>query len=219
MEIGSSIEVFQDVSFTYPREDIQTLRTNLREKANPPWQMDSAWESVIKSRSDSEAEIIAFSREPIDEIASSYLCLWHDSSVEWRIPNVVPRDFGKRLTICQYNDIVNDFVELVLAPTLNVLKAEIVVSPRRLKLRDMMSAESLDALRAFLLEGFVSSSVLHPSDVQRLCRFIWSLHEHDDRFDVDLFRRWLEEANSWPEDYASSLTMRVDQGLTLLKSR
>ena len=123
MEIGSSIEVFQDVSFKYPREDLQKLRTNLKEKANPPWQMDSEWESEVKNRSDSGAEIIGFSREPIDEIASPYLCLWNDSSVEWRIPNVVPRDFGKRLTIRQYNDIVNDFVELVLAPALNVLNA------------------------------------------------------------------------------------------------
>lgn len=219
MDIGSSIEVFQDVSFKYPREDLQTLRTNLKEKANPPWQLDSDWESEVKSRSDSEAEIIAFSREPIDEIAASYLCLWNDSSVEWRIPNVVPRDFGKRLTICQYNDIINDFVDLVLTPTLNSLKTEISLSPRRLKLRDMMSAESLNALRAFLSEGFVCARVLHPNDVQRLCRFIWSLHEHDARFDVDLFRRWLEEADSWPEDYASSLATRVDQGLTLLNSR
>lgn len=219
MEIGSSIEVFQDVSFKYPREDLQTLRTNLREKANPPWQLDSGWEREVKNRSNGEAEIIAFSRESLDEIAPSYLCLWNDSSLDWRIPNVVPRDFGNRLTICQYNDIINDFVERVLTPTLNSLKTEISLSPRRLKLRDMLSAESLDALRAFLSEGFACSRVLHPNDVQRLCRFIWSLHEHDDRFDVDLFRRWLEEANSWPEDYASRLTMRVDQGLTLLKSR
>ena len=83
----------------------------------------------------------------------------------------------------------------------------------------MMSSESMDALRAFLSLGVVCSSVLHPNDEERLCRFIWSLHEQDEPFDVDLFRRWLEEAKSWPEDYASSLAMRVDQGLTLLKSR
>ena len=130
MEIASSIEVFQDVSFKYPRENSQTLRTNLREKAIPPWQMDSAWESEVRSRSASGAEIIAFSRESVDEIASTYLCLWNDSSVEWRIPNVVPKDFGNRLTICQYNEIINDFVELVLAPTLHSLNTEILVSPR-----------------------------------------------------------------------------------------
>ena len=219
MDIGGSIEIFQDVSFKYPRENSPTLRTNLKDNVNPPWQLDREWEEEIKNRTDYETEIIAFSRESIDEAGSSYLCLWNDTYMDWRIPNVVPQDFGNRFTICQYNDILNDFIEFVLSPVLDSLNTEIVITPRRLKLQDLMSAESINLLQAFLSLGDGGVSIMHPNDEQRLCRFIWSLHEHDKSFDADLFRRWLEEAHSWPNEHASNLAIRVDQGLTLLNSR
>ena len=66
MEIDSSIEVFQAVSFKCPRDISKLLRAKLKESINPPWQLDPGWEREVKSRSNGDAEIIAFSRESID---------------------------------------------------------------------------------------------------------------------------------------------------------
>ena len=200
MVINESVEVYQDISFEYPREKSQTLRDFLKRRCSQHWHWDPNWEEELKKRADYDSEVIAFARDSYDQIGAAYVHLWNASLKDWTIPNVVPQKIGDRFNVYQYNDIIDDFVQLLLKPVLDSLQTELDVSSRRVQLSDFMSKASRSALHAFLTSDTVCATVIHPHDEQRLCQFIWSLHEGDTNLDVDLFCRWLEEANSWPRD-------------------
>lgn len=228
MDFDGSIEVFQDVSFEYPIEQAKNLRERLRENAISPWCLDSDWESQTKKSVNDDIEIIAFRRGTFGGTNPCYLTLWGDRDTHWRIPNVVPQNFGERLSVCKYNEIINEFVRLVLKPALNSSKtgnAHLSLSNRRLSLTGMMSTKSIEALVAFLSNGFPGTRALHTGDERRLCDFIISLADDKCRpagsaelqFDADQFRRWLEEAKAWSHQSAENLSCRIDQGLTLLE--
>lgn len=219
MNPNSSIEIFQDVSFEYPREHAPYLRKCLTSATIPPWRIDSAREEEVKRISSDDVEVFAFARESLNGIPPSYLSLWNTDTVRWTVPNVVPIEFGTRLTVHQYNELIGDFLGLILQPVLNSLKISYCVSSRTITLTDMMSDQAYRALNSFLGIGQPCSDVLHPSDEKRLCEFIWQIHEQEERFDVDLFCRWLTEAENWPLTYASVVASRIDEGLTLLSVR
>ena len=219
MSPNSSIEIFQDVSFEYPREDASHLRTCLTRATIPPWRIDSAREEEVKRLSSDDTEVLAFARESLNGIPPSYLSLWNTDTIRWTVPNVVPIEFGAHLTVHQYNELISDFLGLILQPVLSSLKVSCCVSSRTLALTDMMSDQAYSALEDFLGIGQPCSDVLHPNDERRLCEFIWRLHEQDEPLDVDLFRRWLTEAENWPEAYTDAVASRIGEGLTLLSVR
>ena len=219
MEASESIEVYQDVSFDYTPNDSNELRNQLCARTFPPWHLAKEWEEEVTSRTDNETEVIAFGRDELGEICPSYLCLFNSGNSKWTIPNVVPKEFQNRLTMVQYNDVLEDFTKYILTPTLNSLHINPTISPRRLNLYSVISEKSARAFNTLISNGIVSGMILHPCDEQRLCDFIWTLHEHDCDFDVTILLRWLREAERWPEDYAESLAKRIDQGLKLLNSR
>ncbi len=218
-ELNSHIEIFQDVSFVYPLKESNRLRDSLSEATTPPWRLDIEREKDLRSRSENDTEVISFSRDSLNGIPASYTSLWCPDSRNWRVPNVVPVDYGTRFTIHQYNELLDDFLTMVLKPVLRSLNVKCDVSPRRLCLKEMLSEASQSAFQAYLSLGQPYSCALHPKDEQRLCEFIWCLHEQEEHFDPDLFRRWLKEAMHWPNDYADGLATRIDQGLVLLKTR
>ena len=226
MNFDGSIEVYQDVSFVYPREKAPTLRHQLELDAIYPWRMDPDRENEIKRKLNGSVEVITFLRESFCGISQCSVSLWCNSPEEWSIPSVAPKNFGDRLSIHQYNDVLEEFVRLILDPSLSSLPADkvaLVITPRRLNLHDMMSSNSLRKLRAFLSLGLHGALALHPNDEDRLCDFILALHKDGHLtkgakrpFDSDLFRRWLKEAESWSEEDASGFAVRVDHGLALL---
>ncbi len=217
--MNSQIEIFQDVSFAYPRKETERLRECLSKETTPPWRLDTNRENEVKRRSGNDVEVISFSRDSLDEIPAAYISLWNSDSLNWTLPNVVPVEFGARFSVHQYNVLVDDFLTLVLRPALRSLDISCCVGIRTLSIVDMLSDESLLAFKEYLSLGAPYSSALHPDDERRLCEFIWCLHEQHEHFDPDLFRRWLKEAENWPTDYADGLATRVDQGLTLLDAR
>lgn len=60
---------------------------------------------------------------------------------------------------------------------------------------------------------------MYPNDEQRFCEFIWSLYDSKQEIDSDLLARWLIEVAKWNDELAEQFAFRVDQGLSLLKSR
>ena len=214
-----SIEVFQDVSFKFPCKEAEVLRKRLSDSLVGPWEWAEDWETTVRSRITSEEHVFAFKRSPIEGNKSSYLCLMGTNVDDWSIPNVVPQEIGNRLSIHQYNEILNDFMVLVLNPALRTLQTTAETSTRHLSLYDMFGKKTAESLRAFLSVGVSCGSAFHDSDVQRLNRFICNLFDSNADFDCSLLERFLREVRGWPEQHADAFATRVNQGLELLKYR
>lgn len=219
METGDTIEVFQDVSFTDTQHGTATLRNALKARTVAPWFPDPEWEEIACSSDNPKRDVIAFKRDAYRKIGPTRLCLFTKDQSDWSIPNVMPVEFHVRLSISQYNDIVENFVDYILNPALKPLGITPLISPRRLNLYATISKESARSLSAFLTSDSLRSSALFPKDEQRLCDFIWTLSQHDEDFDATFLERWLHEVKLWPEDRAEAIAARVHHGLTLLKSR
>lgn len=217
MQSRESIEVFQDVSFAFPKNDVDGLRSGLRQVSQPPWAWAEDWESDVMSRTDSDVAVIAFKRDALDHEKAVYVSLLGTSDSKWSIPNVIPQDSGNRLTVHEYNDFVDEFLVRVLIPLLHARQIEARVSPRYLSIDDMFDAAAARSLEAFLSIGPYCGSALHPSDEERLNQFIWKLHESKREFDCDLLARYLREALNWPEESAGEIATRVDRGIELLR--
>ena len=146
MDFQGTIEVYQDVSFEFPRNKCPTLRRKLGENTGKPWTFDQDYERRVKKATSNDVEIITFLRDTHDT-DSCYVTLWGDSTESWRIPNVVPTNYGNKLSIKDYNDLLNEFVNRILSPTMKSLNRELLVTERQLAVQDMMSEESFRKLK------------------------------------------------------------------------
>lgn len=226
MSFSGAIEVYQDVSFVYPLSSSALLRRNLEDSVIAPWRMDPEWEIEIRSGLNNDVEIISFFRESFCGVCPCYLSLWGNAPVDWDIPNIASKSAGDRLSIHQYNEILNEFVRLILEPSLNALGEEgsaLSITPRRMNLLEMMSSKTLSGLHALISFNVSDELSRHTNYEGLLCDFILSLHKDENlsqkskrQFDTELFSRWLTEAEAWSEEDATALAVRIDQGLTLL---
>lgn len=215
----NSIEVYRDVSFNFPMARALELRNAMVKCVYLPWREAPEWEAELM-RKNSEAEknrYISFNREPDNKYVSCYVTLHalNEDEDSWVVPNVVPKDFGDRIAMDQYNEIIEEFVTFSLEPALTQLKSTVTMSPKRFNLTDMFDEESLIHLWNVFANGGYDGA-MHPNDEKELCRFIYCVHKSGKDYNVGLFRRWLIEVGCWRETIASEFANRIDQGQTLL---
>ena len=59
-------------------------------------------------------DVMAFEREPGDDIPASGLMLWHNRD-GYKVANIVPLELTE-LGVARYNDVLNDFVQRIVEP-------------------------------------------------------------------------------------------------------
>ena len=133
----------------------------------------------------------------------------------YKVPNIVPRDYGE-LGITGYNDILNDFIDLIVKPASECSEFCVKITEREQSIQDWTSKEAADALHSFSVAANKSTGSGHPSDRKRWFQFLMSANKANKKPDPELLERWLVEAEEWPPDVASRLAIQYEFGLDLL---
>lgn len=204
----TSIEVFQDLLLIFPEKHRYEVRQALRQHVKAPWRHAEERERNIPD------DIMAFERESDNYFPRSGLSLWTDYE-GYKVINIVPLEID-HLSISNYNDILDDFIDKVVHPASKTSGFRIETSARRESITDWTSQEAADDLHHFSVLANKSTGSSHPLDQKRWFGFLFSAHKAHGKLDSALLERWLIEAEEWSPDIAARLISQYEFGMDLL---
>ena len=210
-KVADSIEVFQDLFLTCSNERRPHLREALLQHTKAPWRQDEELEKKIRHEGHN---FMAFEREYGDGLAASRLVLWEEAG-GYKVTNIVPLENGE-LGVTGYNDVLNDFIDLIVRPTSEGSGFHVRITAREQSIQDWTSKEAADALHRFSGGANKFTGSGHPSDRKRWFEFLMSAYKVKNKLDPELLGRWLVEVEEWPPDVASRLIIQYEFGLDLL---
>jgi hypothetical protein len=209
MPNGQTIQVFQDLHISggaalgHPG-----LRDALIGLAQPPW-------SHLKDGASGEQKSLMFKREASEDVKAAVVALWLTRD-GYKVSNVVPVEVGQ-LGYAEYNRVLNAFLTEIAEPAAHQVGYTLSLSEPDLPISAWLGAVGADALRRFSAAANKSTGSGHPADEKRWMEFLIEAHRHDAKLDGSTLRRWLIEAEQWPDSIAERLTAEYDFALDLLK--
>jgi hypothetical protein len=212
--MAGPIEVFQDMYLRCPAPKRPELRSALIAAAVAPWHMDAERSEELAQSALTDDDVILFRRSASEGYPAAGLTLWEDKS-GYYVPNIVPMDAGS-LSYAQYNAILANFIDLVVAPVAARLGLTITTTAPQQTLDDWLSAESKEKLQRFSTAANKSTAASHPSDERRWFDFLVCVHRAHDKFDASTLARWLHESEGWDEDTSHKLAGDFEKAQALL---
>ena len=165
--------------------------------------------------------MIAFERNSIEGSLVVRLTLWPEGETEqpstnfsYKLGNIVPAQYGKQLSVHEYNDILSAFLRDVIEPVREELGGNVKVSTREVSITSWTSAAAAEALSHF--SDPANMSQYYPLDEARFREFVIADHRAKGKLKPSLLRRWLTEVDRWPEDVADELVSDWQKGRELL---
>ncbi|MBB3917711.1 hypothetical protein [Rhizobium fabae] len=206
------MEVFRDMSLHGPRAKRDELRAALMSAASGNWSVDLERSEEMKRSALTDEDVVLF-RYQGDPAAG--LTLWGTED-GYYVPNVVPLTFGS-LTITEYNEVLQDFIEVVVEPVAARLGFELRATQSQQTMSDWVSEDVETKLRRFSRAANKSTGASHPSDERRWFDFILTIHRRGERLDADKLSRWLREVEQWDEETAHELAGDYERARALLR--
>lgn len=158
-----------------------------------------------------------FERSADEELPACALALCEKPD-GYEVGNIIPQD-SRDLTRVEYNDILNNFAEVVLEPVADELGFSISWTPRRQSITDWTCRKAASALHSFSVCANKSTGSAHPADRNTWFQFLIAAHECHKMLDTALLERWLIEVEEWPQEIAHDLAREYGYSMELLKFR
>ena len=203
-----SIEVFQDMSLTFPEDERTKFRESLQQCARAPWRHAEEKEESLTQ------DVMVFERAPEDAIPASGLVLWGKSH-GYDVVNIIPLEVDE-LGVTVYNNVLDDFLQRVVKPASCNSTFHVKLGKREQCITDWISQEAGNALHRFSVTANKSTGSSHPSDRSRWFEFLFAVHRAGGDLDTDLLGRWLNEVEDWPREVVDDLIIQYEYGLALL---
>lgn len=204
------MKICRDVTIHGPLAAIAEARRRLNAfETTDDWELDKGAPQAVPS-----LDATVFKYRGHAESAALVWLIWEQDRAE--VSNIVPCYAGA-LTEDQYNMIAERFAEQVLRVAVHGLPLRVTLGPTEEKLEDLLSADSLEALRSFSDTANRATGAAHPLDAERWHRFVIRTHIEGTSFDADTLRRWLHEDQGWGEDQAYELGIQYERARELLR--
>ena len=208
---------FKELDITGPDERLFALVDGVSANLPPHWHRDPESEARMNSHALSgEESIFSFARDAKDDDPPARLFLHHQPGRLF-VSNIVPRDPG-HLGMRRYNEIVDEFAELLRAPLSADRELAIEVLDDDAAITDWLSTEAADLLSSFSNLANKSTRASHPLDYERWTRFLIQAHKERAVLDSTFLSRWLVEELGWSEDGANELARDYALARDLLRA-
>jgi hypothetical protein len=208
------IKLFKELEVVGPVEEINSLEQALIAGKFPDWRHDQKTQSAtgkLDSKPNERSLVFQYTGEVLPP-ARLFLFIKQNSM---KTTNIVPVSSG-RLTVEQYNDIQDSFVQLCLRPTIASDSVEIIVSSAEREISEWLSPTANQYLKAFASNANKGTGASHPMDNRRWLKFLIQAHRDSVSLDSSTLLKWLTEEMNWPSDTAWDLSIQYEQSRELL---
>ena len=204
----ASIEVFQDMSLTFPADERTKFRESLQKCAGAPWRR------AVEKEKKLTQDVMVFERAPEDGIPACGLVLWGQPH-GYDVVNIVPQGVNE-LSVTVYNNVLDDFLQRIVKPASYDSTFQVKLGKREQCITDWTSQEAANALHRFSVTANKSTGSSHPSDRSRWFEFLFAVHRAGGELDTVFLGRWLHEVEGWPREVVDDLVIEYESGLALL---
>ena len=208
------MKAFRNLSITLKPEQITDFVARIESALTAGWQRDRSAEA--QGRSAASGESYYFTCSESGQRRAALVALVKRDQATLYVANVVPMQAG-RLTYDNYNTVLVDFHDHIVAPVAKDLGAHVTLSNDVKTLDDWISRESAAKLRRFSAAANKSTGSSHPRDKERWYDFVVSAVRNDDPINSSELARWLTEEECWPDDIVHELEIEFEQEAGLLR--
>ena len=180
---------------------------------NSLWSRDLDREKEIEYMGDTTT--YCFKRAADESLPAAALSIYPISDSSWRVPNVVPQEFGK-LSYDEYNGVLAEFYRLYVEPVARLEGVLAQLTSDEVSDSEILGGENAARhLRIFSSTANKSTGNTHPSDRARWFDFIVAACKVDDPIDIEQLLRLLCE-QGWDEESASKLANQFEYSQDLI---
>lgn len=213
----SSIEVMQDLHLHCANDQHSSLRDALHRHTAPPWRHAEEKERELANTLSDMPEYLMFERSAEQELAAAAVALCKAPN-GYDVVNIIPLE-AHELGVTSYNDILNDFIDRIVAPASREFQFDFTPTPRMQSITDWISDNSATALHRFSVSANKATGTGHPADRKRWFQFILTAYQGEEELDTERLGRWLVEVEKWPPEVAHQLVDEYQYSIDLLQFR
>lgn len=193
------------------------LKEALIASAQQPWKHAIDEEISLYRGYPNSISVLLLTREESDGVDACMLTMLQD--VEGlKLTNILPRKIHE-LGPARYNAIIDDFLEMVVAPAKKKIAIETRIGDEFLSLETVMGKEAANALKAFSKSANKLTGTSHPFDQKRWFEFLLAVDRVGAKPDLEQLFRWFVESEGWPKEAAYLLVEQYQFGTSLLAYR
>ena len=212
-----SIEVMQDLHLHCIHDQHSLIRGALHRHTAPPWRHAEEKERELVDTLSEMPEYLMFEHSAEQDLAAAAVALCKVPS-GYEVVNIIPLE-AHELGITAYNDILNDFIDRIVAPASREHQFDFTFTPRMQSITDWISNNSAAALHRFSVCANKATGTGHPADRSRWFQFILTAYHDEEELDTERLGRWLVEVEKWPPEIAHQLVDEYQYSIDLLQFR
>jgi len=185
---------------------------------NDEWQRDWALEQRVRfdvTWGQSDSPIYCFACLQKDRRPAASLWITQKEANIFHVSNILPAA-KRQLTVDEYNDILKEFFDRFLLPTLEKTGMSAELTECYASPEQWLPAEAAEKLRTFSKCANKGTGSSHPADRVRWNDFVVAAHQGRGELDAATLRRWLIEIEGWPPEVADQLAVEYEYGRELL---
>jgi hypothetical protein len=201
---------YRDLTIAGGAEALDRLTDQIGQLLQPPWEraIDTEQSPQLSSDNFRVFRRDASGGQPRVQL---FLVPLHGDAY---VSNIVPD--GEDLTMDTYNEVLVEFYERLVLPTVAKLGLRAELSGPIIDLQRELDSATHDALAAFSIAANKATGSGHPSDRRRWLDFLVLLHRSGYELTPDVLQDWLM-ADGWSEEVAHRLILEFEFAQGLLK--
>lgn len=205
------MKTFRDLYLRLNGVSIEEVTEKLTLHCHPPWLRCYDNEDGLEL---SGKKPYCFEREETAGAPSAALFLFEKDDDVWYVSNIVPASVSE-LSYDEYNEILEDFLESLVKPSIEGTVAEAEITSNEVSVRSVAGREVEAALVRFSKLANKSAGSSHPLDRQRWFEFLVLANQAHSNLNADLIIRALIELG-WSEERAYELGLQFEFANDLL---
>ncbi len=205
------MNTFQDLYIDIQDFSINDFAKLLTKHCGAQW--ERACDSEKNARSLGES-VICFKRIKDDDGKSAELTLFEKKPGTLYVPNIIPIEVGE-FSIAEYNEILNNFVELVLKPAIKDTNISYKLTKPEVFIEEVVGMDAAKLLKKFSVLANKSTGSSHPPDQKLWFDFLVEVNRSPKELYTDLLEGTLLE-QGWSKDGADQLAVEFEFAQALL---
>jgi hypothetical protein len=209
---------FKDITITGPNKRLRTLIEEISQNLPAEWSRDFESKSRLKGIVQTgEGPGFVFARKGKNNDPASGVFVAHKSGRLY-IPNIVPRESGRELSIVQYNRILDEFADIVRTHLPSDGELVIEVTSDDSTITDWVSGTAAELLNRFSICANKATGSSNSEDFQRWAAFLVQVHTDRSTLPSSVLAQWLVEELGWLPDQADELAIEYEFARNLLRA-
>ena len=208
------MDILQELHINIQDYSIDEFAELVTKHCGEKWNRALEQEKNIRSIAIRGETALCFERCGVDEIKNADLIIHERKPEPLYVSNIVPSE-STRLSCYEYNQILNNFVELVLEPAIEQTNISYELSADKKFIKDVVGEAAEKDLEAFSASANKSTGSSHPLDQQRWFQFLVTVNRSNGQLSTELLGGTLIE-EGWSEDVANGLAIEFEFSQALL---